>query len=142
MRANTFSQRLVITAIAAVAALFVACASNPGPSGTTPASNAGEAEHPDTKAAPGDCEYYNYYHNESKNSGGPGKCTDDCECDGMRSCTSGVCEGEARKKVDCNDPDRRWNEAWNPQGPGKCSDDCECSGRRTCQSGTCQGVAR
>jgi hypothetical protein len=132
---------LLVTAVTAT--LFAACAASPGASTTTPSSSStAEASHPDTKAEPGNCNYYNYYHDESKNSGGARKCATDCDCDGMRSCKAGACQGEPRAKVDCNSPDRHWNEAWNPQGAGKCSSDCDCDGRRTCQAGACQGVAR
>jgi hypothetical protein len=142
MVTNGNLKRLLVTTIAATGALFVACASNPGPSSGAPPSSATDAPHPDTKAEPGNCDFYNYYHDESKNSGGAGKCATDCDCDGMRSCASGACQGEARAKVDCNSASRHWNEAWNPQGPGKCAVDCDCDGRRTCQAGACQGVAR
>lgn len=99
-------------------------------------------QHPDTKSEPGNCDFYNYYHDKSKNPGGPGTCTTDCDCDGMRACRAGICGGDARPAVDCDSPSRYWNEAWNPQGAGRCSSDCECDGRRTCQSGVCTGVAR
>jgi hypothetical protein len=142
MRSTKILNRFLITTIAVPAALFAACAENPGPSSSTPTSTLSETAHADTKAEPGNCDFYNYYHDESKNSGGAGKCTTDCDCDGMRSCKSSACQGEARAKVDCNSPDRHWNEAWNPQGAGKCASDCDCDGRRTCQAGACQGVAR
>jgi hypothetical protein len=142
MRTNTTRKHLLVLAIVGSSALFAACAANPGPSGTTPSSSAPEARHPDTKAEPGNCNFYNYYHDESKNSGGAGKCATDCDCDGMRSCASGACQGEARAQVDCNSPDRHWNEAWNPQGAGKYASDCDCDGRRTCNAGACQSVAR
>jgi hypothetical protein len=121
--------------------LMAACAGNQAASTSTPSSAVAEV-HPDTKAEPGNCDYYNYYHNEARNTAGPSKCATDCDCDGMRSCKAGTCEGQPRPLADCNSPDRRWNEAWNPQGAGKCSTDCECDGKRTCQAGTCQGVAR
>lgn len=136
-------KRFFVTTIAAACACVCACAANPPPEGTTPQStSAAEAPHADTKAEPGNCDYYNYYHDESKNSAGAGKCATDCDCDGMRSCKSGACQGEARAKVDCNSTSRHWNEAWNTEGAGKCSSDCECDGQRTCQAGQCQGVAR
>jgi|CZKU01.1.fsa_nt_gi hypothetical protein len=135
-------KRCLVTAAAASAVLVAACATTPPPASTTVQSNSAEVSHPDTKADPGNCDYYNYYHNESKNSAGAGKCATDCDCDGMRSCKSGACQGEARAKIDCNSPDRHWNEAWNPLGAGKCASDCDCDGRRGCQAGTCQGVAR
>jgi hypothetical protein len=134
-----FHTALLTVAVGTVFA--TGCAETPAPASAAQAAS-GEPPHPDTKAEPGNCNYYNYYHDESKNAGGAGKCTSDCDCDGMRSCKSGSCAGEARAKVDCNSPDRHWNEAWNPQGPGKCSTDCECDGKRTCQAGACQGTAR
>jgi hypothetical protein len=99
-------------------------------------------QHPDTKAEPGNCDYYNYYHDESRNPGGAGTCSTDCDCDGMRACRAGVCGGDARPAVDCDTPNRRWNEAWNAQGPGRCSSDCDCDGRRTCVNGTCTGAVQ
>jgi hypothetical protein len=99
-------------------------------------------QHPDTNAEPGNCDYYNYYHDESRNPGGAGTCSTDCDCDGMRACRAGVCGGDARPAVDCDNPGRHWNEAWNTQGPGRCSSDCDCDGRRTCQGGACTGTAR
>jgi hypothetical protein len=153
MLTTTILKHLLLTTIAASAVLFAACAENPGPSGTTPTSQ--EAPHPDTKAVAGDCKYFNYYHDESKASAGPGACATDCDCDGMRSCKSGTCQGDPRPNIDCDSPNHRWNEAWDPLGDGKCPDDCWCDGRRTCvwpplkggqraraQSGTCEGVAR
>jgi hypothetical protein len=108
----------------------------------SPAPSSPGLQHPDTKAELGKCDYYNYYHDESKNPSGPGTCATDCDCDGMRACRDGVCGGEARPPVDCDSPARHWNEAWNPQGPGRCSSDCDCDGRRTCQGGVCTGAAR
>jgi hypothetical protein len=134
--------RVSVTTIAALAGLVLACAQNPPARTTTAGIASPQAMPPDTKAEPGNCNFYNYYHDESKNSGGPGRCATDCDCDGMRTCASGNCSGEARAQVDCNSPNRHWNEAWNPQGAGKCASDCDCDGRRTCQAGTCQGVAR
>ena len=141
MRTHAVLTHLVVTMIAAPAAVLAACAANPTPSSNTGPTSAAEAPHPDTKAEPGNCDFYNYYHDESRNSAGASKCATDCDCDGMRSCKSGTCQGEARAKVDCNSPSRHWNEAWNPQGAGKCTADCDCDGRRTCQAGVCQGVA-
>jgi hypothetical protein len=98
---------------------------------------------PQKPAAGGQCNFINYHHDEAKSVGGAGKCANDCDCDGMRTCgTSGVCQGAARPQMGCNDPGYRWNEAWNPQGSGKCAGDCECDGQRTCVSGACQGKAR
>jgi hypothetical protein len=92
------------------------------------------------------CDYVNFHHNEAKNAQGPGKCTTDCDCDGMRSCTSGTCSGMARPlkltAATCNNKDYHYNEAWTPAGAGKCAGDCECDGLRTCVSGQCSGTAR
>lgn len=135
-------KRVLGTTIVVSASLIAACAATPPGSSSTVNSLSAQVSHPDTKAEPGNCDYYNYYHDESKNSAGGGRCASDCDCDGMRSCKSGACQGEARANVDCNSPDRHWNEAWNPEGAGKCASDCECDGRRACQAGACQGVAR
>jgi hypothetical protein len=109
---------------------------------TTPSPASPGPEHPDTKAEPGNCDYYNYYHDESKSPGGPGTCSTDCDCDGMRACRAGVCGGDARPPIDCDNPNRHWNEAWSSQGAGRCSSDCDCDGRRTCVNGMCTGTAR
>jgi hypothetical protein len=96
--------------------------------------------------ADGQCDYVNYFHNETKNPQGSGKCTSDCDCDGMRSCVAGACSGKARpKKLTaevCNSKDYHYQEAWTKAGAGKCSGDCECDGLRTCVSGECSGTAR
>jgi len=96
--------------------------------------------------ADGKCDYVNFHHNEAKNANGPGVCTTDCDCDGMRSCVSGKCSGTARpaklNATTCNSKDYLYNEAWTKAGPGKCSGDCECDGLRTCVSGECSGTAR
>lgn len=92
------------------------------------------------------CNYVNYHHNEAKNVKGAGKCTSDCDCDGMRSCTAGSCSGSARpEKLNaetCNSKDYHYQESWTPAGAGKCTGDCECDGLRTCASGQCTGTAR
>jgi hypothetical protein len=146
MRTNATLKRLLAMTIAAPAALLGGCAETPRATGATnampPSAAAPEARHPDTKAEPGNCNFYNYYHDESRNSGGAGRCGTDCDCDGMRSCASGTCQGQPRPQADCNSPDYHWNEAWNPHGAGKCAGDCDCDGRRTCQAGVCQGMAR
>ncbi len=96
--------------------------------------------------ADGQCNFANFHHTEARNSGGPGKCGSDCDCDGMRSCVSGQCQGTARPAAmtaaACNDKNYHYNEAWSAAGAGKCSGDCECDGLRTCSSGTCTGTAR
>ena len=44
-----------------------------------------------------DCISPNYSHDESKNSKGPNRCSNNCDCDGMRVCSSsGWCSGTAR----------------------------------------------
>ena len=134
--------RHLVATVAVPAALFTACAATQGQSGVMSAYDPPPGMHPDTKAAPGECQYYNYYHDESKNPAGAGKCAEECDCDGMRTCRRGVCDGAARPRTDCNDANRRWNEAWNPLGPGKCSTDCDCDGTRTCHHGECEGGAR
>ena len=91
------------------------------------------------------CDFVNYHHDESVNVQGPGRCTTDCDCDGMRSCSNGVCAGEARPIAGqhCNDPSYRWNEAWNGGGDGVCATDCECDRSRHCVNGHCaNGAAR
>jgi hypothetical protein len=88
------------------------------------------------------CNFFNYHHDEAKNAAGAGKCTTDCDCDGMRDCRGGACDGVARPQISCNHVDYHWNEAWNTQGAGKCGSDCDCDGLRSCASGTCQGEAR
>lgn len=96
--------------------------------------------------ADGQCNFVNYFHNEKKNAKGPSVCTTDCDCDGMRSCSSGKCTGTARPKkltpAICNSKDYHYNEAWTAAGAGRCSGDCECDGQRTCASGQCTGTAR
>jgi hypothetical protein len=140
--------------VATTLTLVAACASSPAGPATVPSSGQQVAEHhPDTKAEPGNCKYFNYYHDESKNEAGAGKCTTECDCDGMRACTGGACQGDPRPDIDCDSPNHRWNEGWNPQGNAKCTTDCDCDGRRTCvwppirqrssvSSGSCEGVAR
>ncbi len=102
---------------------------------------------PDTPVpADGQCNFVNYHHDESKNAKGPGKCASDCDCDGMRGCASGACQGTARPttltRETCNRKDYHYRESWTPAGAGKCSNDCECDGLRTCVSGQCTGNAR
>ncbi len=96
--------------------------------------------------ADGQCNFVNYYHSEAKNAAGAGKCANDCDCDGMRSCVSGACTGKARPAkltpAICNSQDYYYRESWAPAGAGKCSSDCECDGQRTCASGQCTGTAR
>ena len=88
------------------------------------------------------CDYVNYHRDESVNVQGPGKCTTDCDCDGMRSCIDATCTGTARPEpmdiAACERADYKWNEAWNGGGHGVCANDCECDGARQCAAGHCQ----
>jgi hypothetical protein len=104
---------------------------------------AGCSAHPESpRVSPSEpqCDFVNYHRDESVNVQGPGQCTTDCDCDGMRSCKDGTCTGEARPNdvSHCNDPSYRWNEAWNGGGSGVCANDCECDGTRNCVAGHCQ----
>jgi hypothetical protein len=42
------------------------------------------------------CNTREYLWNEAWNAGGPGRCASDCECDGLRTCIAGLCQGAAR----------------------------------------------
>ena len=42
------------------------------------------------------CNTREYLWNEAWNAGGPGRCATDCECDGLRTCLAGSCQGSAR----------------------------------------------
>jgi hypothetical protein len=42
------------------------------------------------------CNSKDYHYNEAWTKAGPGKCSGDCECDGLRTCESGKCAGTAR----------------------------------------------
>lgn len=90
------------------------------------------------------CNYYNYYHDEAANPLGSNRCSSDCDCDGMRTCSPfGWCQGEARPFVGCTSTSFYWNEAWTPYGANQCSNDCDCDGARRCSPwGWCQGTAR
>ena len=124
--------------------MAAACGAAPPPASTPGASSAAHAGTP--VPADGKCDFVSYYHDESKNSQGAGKCASDCDCDGTRSCKSGACTGKARPDVlnaqTCNSKDYLFREEWSPSGPGKCTGDCECDGQRTCASGQCTGTAR
>jgi len=149
--------RRFVVATGAAFLPIIACADPAPPAPATALSPSPSASppvpHADTKAEGGDCKYFNYYHDESKNAGSPGACATECDCDGMRACTGGACQGDPRPAIDCDSPKHKWNEAWNPLGAGKCDGDCDCDGRRTCvwpplkqrasaKSGLCEGVAR
>lgn len=103
------------------------------------------AEAPHLAASQPECDFVNYHRNEALNVQGDGRCTTDCDCDGMRSCKDGACTGDARPIItdpkQCDDPSYRWNEAWNGAGIGVCANDCECNSTRTCAAGHCQDSA-
>jgi hypothetical protein len=127
----------------ALAAVAAACTPTQQPADAT----GGKVTIADTPVpADGQCDFVNYHHDEARNAKGPGKCASDCDCDGMRSCTSGVCQGKARPEKltaeTCNQKDYHYRESWAPAGAGKCSGDCECDGLRNCVSGQCTGTAR
>jgi hypothetical protein len=62
-----------------------------------PLGIAASAHGADTHAANSQCNFYNYHHDESRNAGGAGHCSSDCDCDGMRTCgPNGLCQGDAR----------------------------------------------
>ncbi len=42
------------------------------------------------------CNTREYLWNEATNLGGPGRCASDCDCDGLRTCLAGACQGTAR----------------------------------------------
>jgi hypothetical protein len=42
------------------------------------------------------CNNKEYRWNEAWNPQGAGRCANDCECDGLRTCTAGACQGTAR----------------------------------------------
>ena len=92
------------------------------------------------------CNFVNFHHDEARNGQGAGACASDCDCDGMRSCVAGKCQGTARPAAStataCNSKEYHYNESWSASGAGKCSGDCECDGMRTCTSGSCSGTAR
>jgi hypothetical protein len=129
---------LAITAAPILALLGVAACAEPSADGT------GEALGAAVSADSIDCNFYNFVHDENRNHYGSGLCSNDCDCDGIRTCgPAGVCQGVARPTLpSCNDVNYRWNEAWNAAGPGRCLSDCECNGQRTCAAGVCQGNAR
>lgn len=126
-----------------LAAVAAAC----GPAQQPPAAPGGAGAVADTPVpADGKCDFVNYRHDEARNPNGPGKCASDCDCDGMRSCTAGACQGKARPDTltaeTCNRKDYLYRESWTPAGAGKCAGDCECDGLRSCVSGQCTGTAR
>jgi hypothetical protein len=134
--AHPVAARLLVAAflLPTLAVGWLACAA------PQDASSVGDTPRP----ANNDCNYVNFHHDEAKNAAG--KCASDCDCDGMRTCKSGACEGTARPAVlnatTCNAKEYRYNEAWTAAGAGKCASDCECDGSRHCVSGACQGTAR
>jgi hypothetical protein len=138
------SQLSIASAVLAVVATACGPAQPPPAAPDAPGGKAAVADTP--VPADGQCDFVNYYHDEAKNPKGPGKCGSDCDCDGMRSCTSGACQGKARPekltREVCNSKDYHYRESWTPAGAGRCASDCECDGLRTCASGVCTGPAR
>jgi len=138
----SFPTSLVIFSIG-LSAAAAAC----GPAQAPASAVDGNAPVGDTPVpADGQCNFVNYHHDEARNAKGAGKCASDCDCDGMRSCAAGVCQGAARPPVltkdTCNNKEYRYRESWTAAGSGKCSSDCECDGLRSCVSGQCSGTAR
>jgi hypothetical protein len=131
------------TCLFGLVANAAACGPAPQPA-VTPGAGAAVADTP--VPADGQCDFVNYHHDEAKNAKGAGKCASDCDCDGMRSCVSGACQGTARPDKltpeTCNRKEYHYRESWTPAGAGKCANDCECDGVRTCVSGQCAGAAR
>jgi hypothetical protein len=126
-----------------LATVAAACA----PAQPPPESAGGKAAGADTPVpADGQCNFVNYHHDEARNPKGAGQCGNDCDCDGMRGCVSGACQGTARPATltaaTCNSKEYHYREAWTAAGAGKCSGDCECDGLRTCTAGQCTGTAR
>lgn len=133
---------IVSNCLIGLAAVSAAC--GPGQPPAAPGGNIAVADTP--VPADGQCDFVNYHHDEAKNPKGPSKCASDCDCDGMRSCVSGACQGTARPEKltpeTCNRKEYHYRESWTPAGAGKCSNDCECDGLRSCVSGQCTGTAR
>ena len=117
----------------------------------------GNARPPKVKPtpAPKDCKSPNYNHNESLNKKGPNQCSNNCDCDGQRTCSPwNWCEGDARPskpkpkpkpkpKVSCTSKRYYHNEAKNRQGSNRCRNHCECDGARKCSiHGWCTGRSR
>ena len=74
-----------------------------------------------------------YDYDEATTSTGPNTCSNDCHCDGARTCSElGYCQGFAgecgQPPLSCTDP------CWEVEEPGHCTNDCECDGARTCHS--------
>jgi hypothetical protein len=131
--------------LSSASAVFVAVgACGPSPSPAADVRGAAVADTP--VPADGQCDFVNYHHDEARNAKGSGKCASDCDCDGMRSCTSGTCQGTARPDKltpeTCDRKEYHYRESWTAAGPGKCANDCECDGTRSCVSGQCTGTAR
>ncbi|MFY1828732.1 hypothetical protein ACN47A_22620 [Myxococcus fulvus] len=133
-----------------LAALLMVITSACGPDNLEAPATQAEAAPPDdaalevTSQEQSQCQFYNYYWDEARNPRGPNRCTNSCQCDGMRTCSSsGWCQGTARPGVSCTSPNYYWNEAWNPGGSNRCWSACQCDGMRTCSSsGWCQGRSR
>jgi hypothetical protein len=79
---TTFSRLLVAASVVApIAAISSACVSARDPSDVDDHNR---------------CNQPSYQHDEATNAAGPGKCASDCDCDGQRTCSAGVCTGVAR----------------------------------------------
>ncbi len=132
------------TCLFGLASAAAACGPAAPPAAAPGGSGAVGADTP--VPADGQCDFVNYHHDEAKNPKGAGKCASDCDCDGMRSCTSGACQGTARPATltaeTCNRKEYHYRESWTPAGAGRCATDCECDGLRSCTSGQCAGAAR
>jgi hypothetical protein len=136
---------LASTCLVGLAAVAAACGPAQPPAAQPPVAPGGSAA--DTPVPPdGQCDFVNYHHDEARNAKGASKCASDCDCDGMRSCVSGACQGTARPDKltpeTCNRKEYHYRESWTPAGAGKCANDCECDGLRSCVSGQCTGSAR
>ncbi len=89
-----------------------------------------------------------WFVDEANNAGGPNRCNDNCNCDGLRVCDRipfiAVCEGTSRPVAPhCDTRDYYHDESYNTKGYGACSSKCDCDGLRTCSElGSCQGMAR
>lgn len=75
-----------------------------------------------------------------------GKCTSTTECDGVRTCVSGKCQGEARPPKDIfyfySETQTEGGCPNYAKDPKMANKDYYCDGLRTCVNGKCQGYAR
>ena len=107
-------------------------------------------------AAPPPVKSVDYYWDEARNPMGPNTCENDMQCDGLRVCNAGWCQGDARQPGyvptqpvqfyvaprPMKTVDYYWDESRNPQGSNRCEDDWQCDGLRQCADGMCQGTSR